>query len=128
MEVKCLRCGRLMNSSDKYCKNCHHYYESNLKNNKKNVKRDEFNFLKKIYILILSLIFLPIVSFVIFGIVFSVLDYNYKNREVNNSNEIENYTKDDYNYCNIRCENSLKSIKDNKCICSNGNEYYLESK
>ena len=108
--MKCLRCGRVMKEGETECE-CGHFYDDNLHENKKSfIKNKKSITLVEILaiILILAIMILIAASYVISS----------NNRKNNNNYESNN--------CNIKCEGSSYSIRNNKCICSNGEEYPIE--
>ena len=108
-DKKCLRCGRTMKSTDKYCKSCRHYYETNLKGNKNNHPFKDTIIEVGVFVGIAAII----------GIVYIFVFESIKD----DRNKLPGNAMD---YCNTVCENQVKKIKNNNCICENGNKIPIE--
>lgn len=121
--VKCLRCGCPMNESDIRCPHCHHYYENRVNgvNSSHNMESNSLNITYSNSKLA-SIIIIVIVLSTFFVAYYMISRENKKIKDF-----YDNYNMDknseEYRICTIKCENMLYLIRDNKCICTNGNEY-----
>ena len=98
--MKCLRCGREMRNGEDECE-CGHFYDDNLHGKKKIIKKKSRSItLIEILaiIIIMSILILILASFIVS-----------RNR----------YSR----VCETKCEGFSYKVDNNKCICSNGEEY-----
>ena len=108
--MRCLRCGKPMSSFDNSCPHCHHYYVNKV--GKKGDSKEENKTFKekaKHFLIVFSLM-------ILFGLVLPGIGQII----ITNLTENNEYTRAEKEKCLIICENNLKEIKNNYCICSNG--------
>ena len=109
--MRCLRCGKPMSSTDNSCPHCHHYYVNKVgkkggdKGNNKIFDKSKIYFLLAFTLIIIVVVVIPIVAIIIYN---------------TNLNTNDEYTSNEKEKCLIICENNLKEIKNNYCICSDG--------
>ena len=124
-KVNCLRCGYPMNESDIRCPHCHHYYENRVNGVNASYNAKSNSIVVNNNSLPATLIILSI-AIIIFAFAFYFIFRENKivRDTYNNINMDKN--SEEYHICNIRCENRLYLIRDNKCICTDGKEYDIE--
>ena len=108
--MKCLRCGKPMKSTDNSCPHCHHYYVNKVGKKSDYKEKNKIYFLLAFTLIIIVVVVIPIVTIIIYN---------------TNLNINDEYTSNEKEKCLIICENNLKEIKNNYCICSDGSKRYL---
>lgn len=101
--MKCLRCGKELKNGQMEC-SCGHFYESNLKGNR-TINRKNKSKRKMTLIEILAIIVILIILLII------GMSAIIQNNNINNNEE-----------CEIKCEGYPYTVRNNKCICSYGEE------
>ena len=111
--MKCLRCGREIGDNTE-C-DCGHFYENNIGENAK--KKKQANGIVKLFVILFAIYFgFAFIAIFAIGLADVLKTKNNQNKEINNE------------FCSIKCESDVFSVKDNYCVCSSGKKYLIEDK